>query len=91
MPTEVLVAGLTGDLIIVDIARVEVGDLIFLDGHLVRRVLIPPRDIRDGDYFTYMVEPLDASRHAHFQAAVGSQHLVLRPSNWPLPQRDVMS
>jgi hypothetical protein len=91
MPTEVLVEGLTGDLIIVDIARVEVGDLIFLDGHLVRRVLIPPRDIRDGDYFTYMVEPLDASRHGTFVAATEQHFHAFTNTPGCLPEGDELA
>jgi len=77
----VLLPDVTGDLLVLDLADVEVGDLVFYSGHLVRRVLTRPRDDKRGDAYVYEVEAPDGrGARGSFQSQVGQSRLLLRPT-----------
>jgi hypothetical protein len=81
-------AELSGTLMSVDIDDVLVGDVMFMGGHLVRRVGTKPSDdrFRVGQDGFRRWQPLkldsgpDASTSTgHFQTAEGQACLILRP------------
>lgn len=80
---KVLARDFRGDLMVVDIGEVEVHDLIFYSGHLIRRVLTRPRDRMKTEntnrVFVYETESLDTDTTSKFQTAVGTAVLILRP------------
>lgn len=89
-PTRTLITGVTGDLIIVDIAGVRVGDLIFFTGHHIRRVLTRPVDRPDRatGKFAFHTAPVthspdDPRPTGTSHANIGSAFLVLRPVYTP--------
>ncbi len=85
----VILANVSGTLMTADIDDVEVGDLMFMGGHLVRRVWTRPseRPFRVGqDGFRRwqglkVDEPTDGSAaRGQFQTAEGQSCLILRPT-----------
>lgn len=81
---QVLLASVTGALLVLDIAAIEVGDLVFFSGHLIRRVATTPRDhrlrINGSDRFEFEVARLDTGSRGRFSVEVGTSLLVLRPT-----------
>jgi hypothetical protein len=99
-PTTVL-AELSGTLMSLDIDDVEAGDIMFMGGHLVRRVWTRPRDRTYRQSTTFRTwqglkldQPTDGSvARGEFQTAIGTAVLIFResePKVWEhLPSEDV--
>ena len=87
---KILATDLRGDLMIVDIDDVEIGDIIFMGGHLIRRVWTRPseRTVRESEFESFRVwqglrldQPTDGSAARNlYQTAVGQACPVFRQS-----------
>lgn len=85
-PTQILVSGLAADLLVIDIAGVQVGDLIILGGQHIRRVLTAPANRLDKATrkFAFHTAPVayrpdNPQPTGMYHASMGSAFLVLRP------------
>jgi hypothetical protein len=84
-----VLAALSGTLMSVDIDDVELGDIMFMGGHLVRRVWTRPRDRTYHANHEFRAwqglklnEPINGSAaRGEFQTAIGAAVLIFRESD----------